>query len=252
MPHFWRPGPEPLVIGGPDHYAYLALYLTLLVLLVSRRELVRRRAELVRRLLLVVTVGQQVAMYGFHLHHREGLAEALPLHICRVATLAGLVWLLTDHPWAMDVAFYLGLYAYVSVVYPWGIAPTDHAMGWSFAVNHALTMLLPVVAATTRGWAPTRAGLVRAYGAFLVYLAVTTRVNRLTGGNYFYLRERPVLTRVPERAGAGVAAGLTLVVFGLGYAASRLLRRLARPRGEVRDSLPSHERTLPARTLADP
>lgn len=225
MPDFWRPAPEPLVIGGPDHYAYLALYLTLLVLLLTRRELVRRRQELVRRLLVVVTVAQQVAMYGFHVHHREGLAESLPLHICRVATLAGLVWLLTDHPWAMDVVFYFGLYAYVSLVYPWGIAPTDHAMGWSFATNHALTMLLPVLAAVTHGWSPTGAGLARAYAAFLAYLAVVTRANRATGGNYFYLRERPVLTGVPERAGRVVAAGATLVLFGLGYAVSRLVRR---------------------------
>ncbi|WP_161964946.1 TIGR02206 family membrane protein [Ornithinimicrobium cerasi] len=221
----WRPAPEPLEVGGPDHRAYVALYLTLLVLLLTRRELVRRRQELVRRLVVAVTVGQQVAMYGYHAHHREGPAESLPLHICRVATLAGLVWLLTDHPWAMDVVFYFGLYAYVSLVYPWGIARTDHAMGWSFAVNHVLTLLLPVLAATTHGWVPTLAGLARAYAAFLVYLAVAERVNRVTGGNYFYLRERPLLVGVPERRSGRVAAAVTLVVFGLGYAASRLVVR---------------------------
>lgn len=231
--HFWRPAPEPLVVGGPDHQAYAALFLTLLVLLLSRRDLVRRRQQLVRRLVLAVSAGQQVAMYGYHLHHREGPQESLPLHICRVATLAGLVWLLTDHPWAMDVVFFFGLYAYVSLVYPWGIAPTDHAMGWSFAVNHASTLLLPVLAAVTRGWSPTPAGLVRAYAAFLVYLAVVTRVNRLTGGNYFYLRARPLLTGVPEQHLGRVAAGVTLAVFGAGYAVSRLLGRLRR-RGGLR------------------
>ena len=229
MQRFFRLDVEPLVIGGTDHHTYAAFYLTVLVLLLSARDLVRRRQDLVRAGLVVVTLAQQLTMYGFHLARGDGWADALPLHICRVCTLLGLVWLLTGQDWSMQLVFYLGLFAYGSLAYPYGIEPRDHVMGWSFVVNHSLTLLLPVYAAITAGWRPTLRGLGGSYVAFLGYLAVAEGTNRVTGGNYFYLQDRPVLRALPRRRYLAVTAVGALALFGVGYAASRLLGRRSRP-----------------------
>ncbi|MFX0537243.1 TIGR02206 family membrane protein [Ornithinimicrobium sp. Y1847] len=221
----WHHPPPLLEIGGRDHAAYLALYLTLLVLLLTRKELIKRRKELVRRLAIVVVVVQQVAMYSYHLTHREGLEQGLPLHVCRVTSLVGLVWLLTGADWAMQLVFHFGVFAYGSLAYPWGNAPVTHAMGWSFAVNHVVTLLLPVLAAVTEEWWPTREGLVTSIVAFLGYLAVTDRVNQATGANYFYLRERPFLQGLGRRGSIVVGAVGGCAVMAGGYAVSRLLAR---------------------------
>lgn len=223
MQHFFRHDVEPLVIGGADHRTYLAFYLTLLVLLLSARDLVRRRQELVRGVLVLVSLAQQVVMYGHHLARGDRWADALPLHICRVCTLLGLVWLLTGQDGAMQLVFYLGLFAYGSLAYPYGIEPRDHVMGWSFVVNHSLTLLLPVYAAVVAGWRPTLRGLGGSYLAFLGFLAVAERTNRRTGGNYFYLQDRPVLRTLSHRRYLAVTAAGTAVLFGAGYAVSRLV-----------------------------
>lgn len=223
MQHFFRHDVEPLVIGGADHRTYLAFYLTLLVLLLSARDLVRRRQELVRGILVLVSLAQQVVMYGHHLARGDRWADALPLHICRVCTLLGLVWLLTGQDGAMQLVFYLGLFAYGSLAYPYGIEPRDHVMGWSFVVNHSLTLLLPVYAAVVAGWRPTLRGLGGSYLAFLGFLGVAERTNRRTGGNYFYLQDRPVLRTLSHRRYLAVTAAGTVVLFGAGYAVSRLV-----------------------------
>jgi hypothetical integral membrane protein (TIGR02206 family) len=246
VPHFFRHEVDPLVIGGPDHRTYLAFYLTLLVLLLSARDLVRRRQELVRGVLVLVSLVQQGVMYGHHLARGDGWGEALPLHICRVCTLLGLVWLLTGQDWAMQLVFHLGLFAYGSLVYPYGIEPRDHVMGWSFVVNHSLTLLLPVHAAIVVGWRPTLRGLGSSYLVFLAFLAVVERANRRTGGNYFYLRDRPVLRSLSDRRFRVVTVVGTAALFGVGYAVSRLLgRRWARARSTASTMavrLPSRER----------
>lgn len=229
MQRFLRHDVDPLVIGGADHRTYVAFYLTVLVLLLSARDLVRRRQDLVRRVLVAVSLLQQAAMYGFHLARGDGAADALPLHLCRVCTLLGLVWLLTDQDWAMQQVFYLGLFAYGSLVYPWGIEPRDHLMGWSFILNHSLTLLLPVFAAVAQGWRPSLRGLAQSCVAFLGYLAVVEHANRRTGGNYFYLHDRPVLRSLPHRRYLAVTTVGSVALFGLGYAASRLLGRRGRP-----------------------
>lgn len=225
MRHFFRHDVEALVIGGADHRAYLAFYLTLLVLLLSARDLVRRRQELVRQALILVSALQQAAMYGHHLARGDRWADALPLHVCRVCTLLGLVWLLTGQDWAMQPVFYLGLFAYGSLVYPYGIEPWDHVMGWSFAVNHSLTLLLPVYASVVAGWRPTLPGLAGSYVAFLGFVAVAEHTNRRTGGNYFYLDDRPVLRSLPHRRYLTVTAVGSAALLGTGYAVSRLFGR---------------------------
>ena len=225
MQHFFRHDVEPLVVGGVDHRTYLAFYLTLLVLLLAARDLVRRRQELVRGVLIVVSVLQQLAMYGQHLARGDRWADALPLHICRVCTLLGLVWLLTGQDWAMQAVFYLGLFAYGSLIYPYGIEPRDHVMGWSFVVNHSLTLLLPVHAAVVAGWRPSRRGLGRSYLALLGLLAVADRTNHRTGGNYVYLHDRPVLRALSHRRYLTVIAVGSAALLGTGYAVSRLLAR---------------------------
>lgn len=225
MQHFFRPDVQPLVIGGADHRTYVAFYLTLLVLLLSARDLVRRRQELVRGVLVLASLLQQVVMYGVHLSRGDGWDQALPMQVCRVCTLLGLVWLLTGQDWAMQLAFYLGLFAYGSLAYPYGIEPRDHVMGWSFVVNHSLTLLLPVYAGVVHGWRPHLRGLGWSYPTFLSYLALAERTNRRTGGNYFYLEDRPVLRSLPHRRYLATVAAGAGVLFGAGYAVSRLWAR---------------------------
>ena len=217
--------PPDLVLGGRDHQAYVAFYLTVLVLLLDRREWVRHRRELTDALLIATISVQQVTLYGWHLARGDRWDEALPLHICRISTLLGLGWLLTGDERLMQLVFYLGSWAYLSLLVPLDIAVATTSAGWNFAVNHVVTVVLPVYAHVVDAWVPTRAGAVGALGAFTAYLGLTEAVNRRTGGNYFYLRDKPVLTGLPHGRYLAASTGAAAVLFGGAYAVSRLLLR---------------------------
>lgn len=223
MDAFLDPHPGWITIGGTDHLVYVSGLVVLAVLLVTQRDRVRAHASTVRRVLLGVVVVQQLTLYGFYAATGWDNAESLPLHISRVSALLGLVYLATGNRRVMDVLFYFGLWAWASFSYPQNIQPVDNILGWSFFVNHAVTLLMPVLAHVTTGWLPTRTGLWRAVRWFLVYVGVAVVANALTGGNYFYQREKPLLPWLgqPWYLLASVAASVLL--FWIGYAVARLV-----------------------------
>lgn len=223
---FLDPHPEWITIGGRDHLLYVVGLLVLATLLLARRRWVREHAGLVRRVLLVVVVVQQLTLYGFYLATGWSWADSLPLHISRVSALLSLVYLATASRRVMDVLFFFGLWAWASFAYPQNIQPVGNILGWSLFVNHAVTLLMPALAWITTGWRPRLEGLRRALGWFVVYLAAAVAANALTGGNYFYQRERPLLPFLPQPWYLLASAVATLALFLLGYAVAGLLARL--------------------------
>lgn len=228
MDAFLDPHPEWITIGGPDHLVYVAGLLLVAALLITQRARVRRHARTVRIVLVAVVVVQQLTLYGFYAATGWDNAESLPLHISRISALLGLAYLVTGSRRVMDVLFFFGLWAWASFSYPQHIQPVSNILGWSFFVNHVVTLLMPVFAWVTTGWLPSRAGLWRAFGWFVAYLGVAVVVNALTGGNYFYQREKPLLPWLGQPWYLLASLVATFVLFWLGYGVSRLLVRRAR------------------------
>lgn len=224
MDSFWGTDYEYISVLGRDHLIYVGALLLVLGLLLGRRGWVREHAEGVRRALVGLLLAQQATLYTWYaVMTGFDPAEALPLHICRLAVLAGLGWLLTGRRWLMDVQFFLGLFAYLSFSYPQLIQPVTHVIGWSFFVNHLVTILLPVFAALTTTWRPSLRGLTRGYAVFVLFFVVALVINPLVGGNYYYLRHRPVMAHWPDAVYLPGFLAFTLVLFLLGYVVARLL-----------------------------
>ncbi len=220
---FFDRHPGWIAVGGPDHLVYATLLVLVATGLVAGRRFVRAHERRVRRVLVGVVVLQQLTLYGFYATAGWDWGESLPLHLSRISALLGLVWLLTRERRVMDVLFFFGLYAWGSFSYPMLIQPVTNVLGWSFWVNHTVTLLLPAYAWITTGWRPTTRALWWAWGWFLAYLSLALVVNRLTGGNYFYLRDRPFFGDLPLALYLPVAVTATLALFWLGYAVARLV-----------------------------
>lgn len=224
---FLDPHPAWIAIGGIDHVLYVLGLLGVGAALVGCRDLVRRHARTVRRVVLAVLVVQQLTLYGFYALTGGDLADALPLHISRVSALLAVAYLATGSRRVMDVLFYFGLWAWASFAYPQNVQPASTLLGWSFWVNHVVTLLMPFFAVITSTWRPTVPALLRASGWFLLYVVVAVVANHLTGGNYFYQREQPLLPGLPQPWYLLASVAATFALFWLGYGVSRmLLRRL--------------------------
>ncbi|WP_456236502.1 TMEM164 family acyltransferase [Actinomyces culturomici] len=117
--------------------------------------------------MLVVSLAQQCLLYGAYLAAGWDWSEALPLHVSRISAILGIVYLATGSKRVMDVLFYFGLWSWFSFLYPSQVQPITNVFGWSFVINHTITLLMPVLAWVTTDWRPSRRALHRAF-AWLV------------------------------------------------------------------------------------
>lgn len=112
-------------------------------------------------------------------------------------------------------------------------------MGWSFFINHAIVLLLPPFAWIVAGWRPTVRALWWAYGWFGVYVVVAVTANAMTGGNYLYQREKPVLPMLSGPVYLAATLVACLALFWLGLGISRLVLRLTAGEPERRTDRPA-------------
>lgn len=223
MHQFFDPTPGWITVGGVDHLMYVLALALVAFLLVTQRRWVRARSRQLRGAVLVASVLQQTTLYGMYAWTGWDWGESLPLHISRVSAILCVVYLATGSKRVMNVLFYFSLFAWISFSYPQEVWPFWNLFGWTFLVNHVITLLMPVLAWVTSDWRPSRPALWRAYGWMVVYSLVALSANAVTGGNYFYQRSMPVFGAVgqPWYYLGSLAAGL--VLFWLGYGLSRLV-----------------------------
>ena len=205
-----------------DHLIYLLLFTAALASLILNRDRIRANRKWYSYGTLVLSILQQVLLYSWYfLEMGFDLSESLPLHICRIASLLGIWYLLTKRSKVMDTMFYFGLYAYGSFLYPQRIYPVYHVIGISFIINHIITILLPWFAFIAYDWRPDFRGLIRSSVWFLVYFTFVYFLNPLIDGNYFYLKYRPFFQDWPDIIYVPFVLAFTLCSFAVAYFIAR-------------------------------
>lgn len=224
MNYFWNEDVPYIHLFDVHHNLYIVLMITLLIILIKYYKQVQLHQDIIRKWLLVFLVIQQVGLYSWYiLEMGFDIGESLPLHISRISSVLCIVYLMTTKKKVMHVLFYFGLYAYGSFLYPSRVYPIYHLMGLSFFVNHAVTILLPIIAAITTNWRPTLPALFKAYGWFIIYFFFVYFLNPLIDGNYFYLKHRPFFGYLPDTQYILLVFFATFAIFLIGYYASRLI-----------------------------
>lgn len=202
------------------HILYLAAFFVILISMFIFRDFIQTNQVVIGRFLFVVSVLQQILLYSwYYFETKFDLKQALPLHICRLSTIMGLIYLVTGNQMVMQVLFYFGLYAYFSFFMPSRINKIYHVSGLSYFLNHVITILIPFFAYFTTGWTPSIRGLAVAFIAFVIYWFIALLVNRVSGGNYFYMKYRPlaILDKVNFPTYAVGNFVFTLLLFFIGY-----------------------------------
>lgn len=208
-----------------QHAIYLGIFLVVLGLILSQHRKIKEDAEPVLATTLALSIMQVIILYGSYIAEGFNWAEGLPLHISRVSTFIGILWLITRKPIFMDILFFFGLYAYGSFLYPSRVHPITHPIGISFLTNHIITILLPIIAVIAFDWRPTKKAFWHSTAWFLVYLAAAMFANALTGGNYFYMTKRIVFQNLPLWQYTVFMVFFTVGVFALGgFIANHLIK----------------------------
>lgn len=209
------------------HLFYILLMTILLLLLITQYRFVQENANQVSRWILAASLAQQILLYSWYIFETGfDISESLPLHISRISSLLGIAFLITKNNKILDVLFYFGLFAYGTFFWPQRVYPVYHAIGVSFFVNHAITILLPIFAAIAYDWRPKLHAVFKAYGWFLLYFVVVYFLNPLIDGNYFYLKYRPFLAHLPDYIYVLFALLGTFLVFLIGFSLAKLIEQL--------------------------
>ncbi len=203
------------------HILFLAVCVLTVFLFVRFRKPIAAKRDTVSKVMLGILLFQQVfLMYGWYLLVSDDLLkEALPLEMCRISSLLTIVFLLTKDTRFLDVIFYFSIYALCSLVYPKNIYHLLHVNGISYMINHLMTVIIPIFGALAYGWRPSWKAFTRAAIVFTVYLPTVIVVNHFTGGNYFYLVDRPFWNDMAPWlfqtiAYVGTIGGFALVTLG--------------------------------------
>ena len=222
MINWWSQETEYIRPFRMDHLIYLLLFTAALASLILNRDRIRANRKWYSYGTLVLSILQQVLLYSWYfLEMGFDLSESLPLHICRIASLLGIWYLLTKRSKVMDTMFYFGLYAYGSFLYPQRIYPVYHVIGISFIINHIITILLPWFAFIAYDWRPDFRGLIRSSVWFLIYFTFVYFLNPLIDGNYFYLKYRPFFQDWPDIIYVPFVLAFTLCSFAVAYFIAR-------------------------------
>lgn len=226
MNPFWSEHAPYIQLFGVNHLLYIGIMLLSLFLLIRYRDKVRKHSETVRKMILVLSIAQQILLYSWYIFETGfDISESLPLHISRISSLLGIYYLFTKNPKVMNTLFYFGLYAYGSFLVPSRVYTIYHAIGISFLVNHVITILLPLFASIAYDWRPTLKSLFISFGYFLIYFIFVYFLNPLINGNYFYLKHRPFLQELPGYIYHPAALIATFLLFCVGYFAYRAVEK---------------------------
>ncbi|WP_377330275.1 TMEM164-related integral membrane acyltransferase [Piscibacillus salipiscarius] len=208
---------EFIPLFGFDHLIYIAGLMLIGFCLFFFRHKIKKKRTLITIIILILSLTQQVLLYGsYAVIMNFDLSESLPLHISRINTILGIIYLITKNEKLFKVLCFFSLYAWTSFLYPSRVYGISHPLGISFFVNHVITLLLPFYAMISY---QARVRLNDKYLSFLwfiVYLMVVLMVNPLVDGNYFYLKHKPVFPNLTDWLYIPGTLIVTFILFGLG------------------------------------
>ena len=206
---------------GPSHWAVLALFVVVAVLLVvvGRRQTDAQSRTLGRILgALTAVIYAAVVVYSFVPPSRW----SLPLQLTDLATTAGAYALWSQRHWAVALTYYWGLVLSVQAL----ISPVLRGPDFpnyrflAFWAIHLLVVWAAIYLTWGRGFRPTWRDYRLVVSVTLVWAAITCAFNAIAGTNYGFLNRKPTTASLLDLFGPWptyvlVASVLVAIVWAL-------------------------------------
>lgn len=201
---------------GPSHLIYIGIFLFVAILFFINIRFVRAHRDRIEKTVLIISLIQQCILYGSYLLlFNFDFSESLPLHISRINSILGIIYLVTKSKDVIRILSFTAFFALLSFLYPSRVQGITHPLGLSFLINHIITLLLPFYAMIVYEFRIDKADKNRPFIFMMVYMLIVYFINPFVNGNYFYLVIRPFafLNSLPDILYLLICAIVTYVLF---------------------------------------
>ncbi|MGH7912972.1 MAG: TIGR02206 family membrane protein [Candidatus Dormibacteraceae bacterium] len=205
---------------------------------VAARRWPGRWREVFSRALAVFLVANQI---GWYVVERSTLSVqwSLPLGLCEIGTFIAAAALWWRRPLLVEMTYFWGIGGTIQALLTPELAASNlfpTYFYFQYYVNHGGIVLAALFLVVGLGLMPRRGAVLRVAAITLGYLVVIAGVDRLTGGDYLYLRQPPPTVSLLNLLGPwpwyiASMVGLGFVVLLLLYSPFWTMRRLARRAG---------------------
>jgi hypothetical integral membrane protein (TIGR02206 family) len=145
----------------------------------------------------------------------------LPLHLTDVVTIVSVLALWTRHLRLVELTYFWALTASLqALLTPNLTADTATIFVWTFFITHGGAIVATILLVAGRRIVPPAGAVGRVFGATVVVAAAAAVGDLVTGGNYWFLREKPSTASLLDVMGPwpvyiAVAGAFGLALFAL-------------------------------------
>lgn len=221
-----------------SHQAVLVLTLLCLLLLGALRKRRPAAAVLVERLLgALLLLAWPATSLGHWLGETYSLENALPCHLCDLASISGGIALWTRHRLACEMVYFFGMAGTLQgLLTPNLKADFPDPRFFAFFLIHAGVVIAALHVVTAMRCPPRPGAVLRMFGLTMLYAAVAALVNSALGTNYGFLCRKPEAASLMDHLGpwpwyVGSLIGLCVLFYTVLNAPFALQRRLSAQRG---------------------
>lgn len=181
-----------VTLYGMSHILFIISVFIIVGLFIFKLDYIKNHLKMTRNIMAVISIIQVIALYSFsvfELGMEHILLAGLPIHLCRLSTLLGIVFLFTENKKLMIPLYYMSVFALVAIFYPVNVHPIyTHIVGYSYQISHTMIVLVWIMIVFIYGYKPTFKSLHTSIIVFFIAELFVWRFNILIGGGeYLYI-----------------------------------------------------------------
>lgn len=180
---------------GKSHLIVLTLTLVAAISMFWVRKLPARNKQFVRRAIAAVLICQILAYNIWHLYHSSwDINSDLPLHLSWIANYLTVISLLLNRKLLYQITYYMGTWsALLATIFPDLHEGFPSFRFWEYFISHCFILIGIAYICFVKRIRMTYQSLWISAG-YIVLLGIVAYIfNLLTGANYMYLLEVPVI-----------------------------------------------------------
>lgn len=190
----------------------------ILLLLFAKKMIKHPRFILVMRFVLFICLFVSEASYQIWAITNDvwSMALYIPFHLCGIASIVGMITLVTYHPKLIKLNYFIGIIpALIALVTPDLIYDYQHFRFWKFFVHHIAIVWTSLFLVVTTSVQITWQTTIKAYIWLVGYGVVVGIINTILDANYMYLDRPPSAGTPLDYIGEGIWYYLNLGLIAL-------------------------------------